>query len=81
MNVLPKTVSEGHASWHATFRPRTKQEIDNKSRRNRNMRLMQSMKIIMKVHNLECDGSGLMLDSNKKKESIFNPSYSMIHAL
>ena len=45
------------------------------------MRLMRLMKAAMKVHDLKCDGSGLILDSNKKKESIPNPSCLMMHAL
>ena len=32
-------------------------------------------------HKYKCDGSSLMLNINKKQESIPNPSYSMMHSL
>ena len=42
---------------------------------------MRQMKAAMKVHEEKCDGSSLMIDINKKQESIPNPSYSMTQAL
>ena len=45
------------------------------------MRLVRPMKDVMQVHKEKCDGSGLMVNINKKQEIIPNRSYSMIHAL
>ena len=39
------------------------------------------MKMVMKVHEEKCAGSDLMLNVNKKQESIPNPSYSIMYAL
>ena len=39
------------------------------------------MKLAMRVYEDKCDSSGLMLNANNKKDSILNPSYSMMHAL
>ena len=51
-----------------SLRPRTKQDIEKKSRRNRKMRLMKPMKMAMKVHNLKCHGSGLMINITRNKK-------------
>ena len=45
------------------------------------MKLCKPMKMSMKVHKDKCDGSGLMLNINKKKESIPNHSCSTMNAL
>ena len=45
------------------------------------MRTMILMKQAMKVHEDRCDKSDLMCNINKKKESIPNPSYSIMHTL
>ena len=39
------------------------------------------MKSAMQVYDFLCDGSGLVININKKQESIPNPSSSMMHAL
>ena len=39
------------------------------------------MKAAMKVYEDKCNGSGLVLNINKKQESIPNSSYSMMYAL
>ena len=81
MNVLPATVSDGHASRHVPRIPRTKYQNKSKARRNKNMRVMRPMTAAMKIHEELFDGSSLMLDINKKQESIPKLSYSMMHAL
>ena len=78
LNVLPETVSEGHVSWHEPCMPRTQKEMRRKSKRNKNMKLSKPMKLFMRVHEEKCDSSGVMLNINKKQESIPNPSYSVI---
>ena len=47
------------------------------------MRLSRPIKLVMKVHEAKCDSnsSRLMLNIDKKPESILNSSYSMIHTL
>ena len=79
--MLPETVSDGHASQYEPYRPRTNMRLKKKVRRNKNMILVRSMNVTMKVHKDNCGGSGLILNINKKQESIPNPSYSMMHAV
>ena len=45
------------------------------------MKVMKPMKMAIKVHKDMCDGSGLMLNINKKQENIHNPYYSMVHTI
>ena len=42
---------------------------------------MKPIKMVMKVHELKCDGSGLIFNINKKQEIIPNSSYSIMHTL